>query len=100
MQKFIVYVFMFFALVSGFTGCLHTRAIKPDDAERKFPSYVSGYYAIDPIPLEDTKNKKNDNKSDPDLIALHNVGSKSTLYTTSEKGEITYLISGSQENSG
>lgn len=88
---------MFF---SGFTGCQHTQAIKEVVAERELPSYVSGYYAIDPIVLDNVENDLGDNKPDPDLAYLYNVGSKSTQYTISGNGEITYLTSGVQAKSG
>jgi len=100
MQKFIVYVFMFSALVSSFTGCLHRHAMNGDGTNRSLPSFVSGYYAIEPIAMDDKKNCPGDNKPDPDLAALYNVGSKSTQYIISKEGKITYLIAGSQAKSG
>lgn len=100
MRKFIFCSIVFFFCTSFFPGCLHKVSPKKDDATFELPSYVPGYYAIDPIVIGNEDNTPNDKNPDPDLSNLYNIGSKSTQFTLSGSGQITYLSSGLQAKSG
>lgn len=100
MRKFKFCLLVFFFCTSLFSGCLHTGGLKKDDTTFELPSYVPGYYAIDPIVIGNEDNTQDDKNPDPDLSNLYNVGSKSTQFTISGSGEIKYLSSGLQAKSG
>lgn len=85
-----------------FTACIHTNggSHNPDPKSQELPIYVPGYYAIDPIVLENQPNTKDNKEPDDDLLNLYNIGSRSTQYQVSAQGEVRYLSSGSQAKSG
>lgn len=80
------------------SGCASMDEYESGDG-KKLPSFVPGYYAIDPIVLGNVINIPANKKEDPDLKELYNIGSKSTQYVALKDGSIKYLSSGVERKS-
>jgi len=99
MKKFTLCLLGIFIWALGNFGCSLMQGVKDKDETFELPSYVPGYYAIDPIVIANVENQADNQNPDPDLLYLYKVGSKSTQFIISGSGEIKYLSSGIEAKS-